>query len=127
MLSEKNKKWIKRGIIFLIFLPIFLFLFVLPLDKGMIKDGGTWCYGPILGTYEYRKVHGMTGCVDKDGNDVYLVGTEVYIFFIPVYENTHYEATKTGRRVEEDEMVSKVRKRNNVEEITLSDLLIDDT
>ena len=126
MLSEKNKKWIKRGIIFLIFLPIFLFLFVLPLDKGMIKDGGTWCYGPFIPIYEYRDVHGMTGCVDKDGNDVYLVGTEVYIFFIPVYENTHYEATKTGRRVEEDEMVSKVSKRNNVE-ITLSDLLIDDT
>ena len=126
MLSEKNKKWIKRGIIFLIFLPIFLFLFVLPINSGMIKDGGTTYWGPFIPIYQIRDVHGMTGCVDKDGNDVYKVGTEVYIFFIPVYENTYYEAKGTGRRVEEDEMVSKVRKRNNVE-ITLSDLLIDDT
>lgn len=126
MLSEKNRKWLKRGIIFLILLPIFLFLFVLPLEKYMIKDGGTKCYGPFLGVYEVRKVHGITGKVDTDGNDVYLVGTEVYIFGAQVYENTYYEATKTGRRVEEDEMVPKVSKRNNVE-ITLSDLLIDDT
>ncbi|MBO4746906.1 MAG: hypothetical protein IKX04_01885 [Clostridiales bacterium] len=119
MFSDKQKKWIKKGVLFLILLPIFLFLFVLPQEKYMIKDGGTMCYGPFLPVYEYRKVHGMTGCVDKDGNDVYLVGTEVYIFFIPVYENTHYEATKTGRRVEEDEMVSKVRTHNTA----ISDVL----
>ena len=104
MLSDKNKKWLKRGIIFLILLPIILFLFVLPLDKGMIKDGGTMCYGPFLPVYEYRKVHGMTGYLDKDGNDVYLVGTEFYILGARVYENTHYEAAKTGQRVEEDEL-----------------------
>lgn len=123
------KKWFPRrvkngsneGVIFLI-----LILFVLPLNRGMIKDGGTTYCGPFIPIYEYRDVHGMTGCVDKDGNDVYLVGTEVYIFFIPVYESTHYEARGTGERVEAYEMVPKVRKRNNVE-ITLSDLLIDDT
>lgn len=112
MLSDKNKKWLKRGIIFLILLPIILFLFVLPLDKGMIKDGGTMCYGPFLPVYEYRKVHGMTGYRDKDGNRVFEVGTEVYIFGIQMYKNTHYEAEKTGRRVEEDEMVPAVPMHN---------------
>ena len=112
MFSDKQKKWIKKGGLFLILLPIFLFLFVLPLEKYMIKDGGTMCYGPFLPVYEYRKVHGMTGNLDKDGNRVFKVGTEVYVFGIQMYENTHYEAEKTGRRVEEDEMVPAVRTRN---------------
>ena len=119
MFSDKQKKWIKRGILFLILLPIFLFLFVLPLERGMIKDGGTMCYGPFLPVYEYRKVHGGMGYVDKDGNRVFKVGTEVYIFGIRVYENTHYEAEKTGRRVEEDEMVPGVSKHNHA----ISDVL----
>lgn len=111
MFSDKQKKWIKKGVLFLILLPIFLFLFVLPQEQYMIKDGGTMCYGPFLPVYEYRKVHGG-GYVDKDGNRVFKVGTEVYIFGIRVYENTHYEAEKTGRRVEEDELAPGIRTRN---------------
>ena len=118
MFSDKQKKWIKKGVLFLILLPIFLFLFVLPKEQYMIKDGGTMCYGPFLPVYEYRKVHGG-GYVDKDGNRVFKVGTEVYIFGIRVYENTHYEAEKTGRRVEEDELAPGVRTHNTA----ISDLM----
>lgn len=113
MFPERYKKWIKRGIIILILLPIFLVLFVLPLNQGMIKDGGTRCYGPVLGVYEYRKVHGLTSKKDKDGNQVYLVGSEFYIFGCKVHSNTHYEAGKTGRRVEEDEMTPMISPKND--------------
>ena len=124
--KEGTEKMTNKFRMLLILVLAGLFLFVLPINSGMIKDGGTTYWGPFIPIYQIRDVHGMTGCVDKDGNDVYLVGTEVYIFFIPVYESTHYEARGTGERVEAYEMVPKVRKRNNVE-ITLSDLLIDDT
>ena len=117
MHSEKNKKHLHRGIIALILTLVFLLLFVIPVIKIPLTDGGTECYQPITCVYQYEKLHRLTGYSDPEGYKVYLGGSKLYIFGMKVYENTYYVSVKTGKKVEEEDLCP-MKHNDRIDELT---------
>lgn len=86
--KRKWKRWIIPGVLALLLILLFPVI-------HHYKDGGTKEYKAIA--YSVRKSHSMLHGMTIDGREVksgYIVGTEVKIFGITVYDSTHNHITE---------------------------------